>query len=225
MENLNAYDENTFRSVFSQTELYDVLEKDFDVLDFTKIFSYWNREGTPRYLFARRLFSVVPFYYIDFLQKTNPTVIYDLGCGWNIFKKYIPQVIGVGAENPESPGFFADLHDYVDDDYINGHQNYFEAVFSINALHFIPLTEMAKRVTGFYSMLKPNGVGWLALNAERMIEHDDTGFFAKQSTEWLDDYIRKQLSCLEIDYEVFDVDLSERDEQLNGNIRLVMKKS
>ena len=32
--------------------------------------------------------------------EKNPKTIYDLGCGKNLFKKYLPNVIGIGAETP-----------------------------------------------------------------------------------------------------------------------------
>jgi len=223
--NINAYDPDKFKNKFVETEIYQKLISDYENVCFENNFHLY-KFVTPRQIFAQgyaSYFSAVPFYYLDFLLGKNPQVIYDLGCGWNIFKKYIPNIVGVGAEDPESPTFYADIHDYVDDDYIKGHQNYFESVFSINALHFIPLSDLKNRVLDFYSMLKPNGVGWLALNLQRMIERDIKNFDNKDQT-FIDTYIRDTLSNIGIDYIVFDVDLTIQDEQMNGNIRLVMQK-
>lgn len=224
MTNLNGYIQSEFETRFTKTGLYEILSKDFDRIVFSK---HWDSQvtGTPRQMFGdwTSVFSAVPFYYLEYLTSRNPKKIYDLGCGWNIFKRYIPNIIGVGAEDPNSDQFHGDMHDYVDDDFIAGHQSYFESVFSINALHFIPLTGLQKRVLDFYSMLKPGGVGWIALNIQRMLEQDP-GVFQGQSKEYLDAYVRGQLADLDIDYLVFDVDLAVMDEFMDGNIRLVMHK-
>lgn len=225
MQNKNAYDQVEFEPRFRDTELYKRLCSEYEVLDFAKS---WNLKhlATPRQDWAtrKRTFSVVPFYYLEFLTEPNPTNIVDLGCGWNIFKRYIPNITGVGAEPPDSDYFSGDVHDFVDDDFIGGHQQSFESVFSINALHFIPLSQMRQRVFDFHSMIKTNGVGWLSLNSQRMIERD-LDKFGNKDLNYIDSYIRDELCSLAIDWMVFDVDLETRDEYMNGNIRLIMKKS
>jgi hypothetical protein len=220
--NICPYNQVNFSLKFIKTQLYQQLVKDFHNVEFKKLFSN-DDFPTPRQLYATQRFTAVPFYYLEFLTQKNPTVIYDLGCGWNIFKKYIPNIIGVGAENPKDIGFCADVHDYVDDNYIAEHQNFFESVFSINALHFIPLSSIQKRVLDFYSMIRPNGTGWLSLNLQRMLERDTENFEGYSLTQ-LDNYVRDQLYDLNVNYKVFDVDLTVIDECMDGNIRLVMEK-
>lgn len=225
MINLNEYDQSKFEPKFKKTDLYKILEKDFDQVRFSKQWHGYSLP-TPRDFFGfpkKSIFTAVPFYYLQFLTERNPAKIYDLGCGINIFKKYIPNIIGVGAEEPHDKNFHGDIFDFVDDDYISGHQNFFESVFSINALHFQPLSNLSECVWNFYSMIRPGGTGWLALNAQRMIERDYKKFSHKDRA-YLDTYIRKKLSDLEIDYKVFDVDLTVMDEFMDGNIRLVMTK-
>ena len=106
MRNLNPYPEQEYSAKFKQTELYRQLAADFDHVALAKFYftsPHLNTDATPRQMigsYSTRDFSACIFYYIDFLTKTNPTQIVDLGCGWNIFKKYIPNVIGIGAENP-----------------------------------------------------------------------------------------------------------------------------
>jgi hypothetical protein len=166
ISNINTYDKEKFQKEFNKTEIYQQLIKDFDEISLEKNFWATKNVGTPRYQVGcsnrRTLFPATSFYYLNFLLETNPSEIYDLGCGWNIFKRYIPNIIGVGAESPDSPDFFGDIHDYVDDDYIQGHQNYFESVFSICALHFHPLSDISKVVNGFYTMIRPGGRGYLS---------------------------------------------------------------
>jgi hypothetical protein len=165
-------------------------------------------------------FSVVPFYYLEFLTEKNPKTIYDLGCGWNIFKKYIPSIIGVGAEDPKSEWFFADIHDYIDDEYIRGHQNHFESAFSICALHFIPMSDLRKRVLDFASMIKPGGRGWVTFNAMRLLERDEKMIAHKNLELW----VRQQLSNLPFTILQFEVNLTKLDNGLDGNIRLILEK-
>jgi hypothetical protein len=116
---------------------------------------------TARQWMAYGNFPVTAFYYLEFLTNQNPSVIYDLGCGWNIFKKYIPNIIGIGEEDPKSQYYFADIHGRVDPNYVEQHQNYFESVFSICALHFRPLRELRQIALEFISMMKPDSYGFL----------------------------------------------------------------
>lgn len=221
MQNLNEYREQEFRYKFIQTSLYLTLEKEYDYLCFNRL---WQHEfPTPRQIMSgipprTSKFSVVPFYYLQYLLDAAPEKIHDLGCGLNIFKKYIPNVIGIGPENPENEFFYADIHDFVDSDYIHNHRDCFESVFSINALHFISYQDLGQRVSDFYSMIRPGGRGWLALNLSRF------GNLPDQPISDLEQDIRRQLSGLDINYLVVDIDFTVPDEWMNGNIRLVMQK-
>ena len=229
MKNFNDYNEKIFSSEFKKTDIYRKLSKDFDVVSLKKF--YWNNlqetRATPRQSIgdSHTEFSAVPFYYLNFLLDRNPQQIYDLGCGWNIFKKYIPNIIGVGAEPPGSKFYHADIHDFVDNDYVQYHQDYFESVFSINALHFCPLTEFEKIVTNFYSMIKPQGRGFLALNVQRMLLEQTAPMLNNRSSSSLDTFCRSELSKLSyIKFLVVDIDFTILDEGMDGNIRLVMEK-
>jgi hypothetical protein len=220
IKNINAYDEHAFRDRFVLTDLYQRLQKDFDTITFEK---NYQCHKTPRHAASLSIFSAVPFYYIEFLTQREPTEIYDIGCGWNIFKKYIPNIIGIAAESPDSDLFYGDIHDYVDDGFVKGHQCFFESAFSINALHFQPLSDIQKIVHDFHSMLKPGATGWLSLNMMRMFERDQAKFSGKPMS-FIDAYIRQELSSLNINFVVFDVDLTVPDDYMDGNIRLVMEK-
>ena len=224
-QDIKPYIEDEFKKQFTDSPLHKRLANDFDKL-------MWNYNsddfpyGTPRQHqgdknLVKSRFSVVPFYYLKFLTEKNPKNIYDLGCGWNIFKKYIPSIIGVGAEPPGREDFFADIHDYVDDDYFKGHQNYFESVFSICALHFIPLSDIRKRILDFASMVKPAGRGWITFNAQRLLERDPKMYMPTQELEL---WIRQELSDLPFTVLQFDMNLEKPNEGINGNIRLVFEK-
>jgi hypothetical protein len=179
-----------------------------------------EQEGSVK---SQTKFSVVPFYYLKFLTEANPTNIYDLGCGWNIFKKYIPNIIGLDIR-VENNVFHADIQDFVDDDYIKDHQNYFESVFSICALHFIPLSNIRQRVLDFGSMIKDGGRGFLTLNYMRMLERETMWNVSIEDHVLLEEQIRNELSALPFNLDVFEVDLSLLNNPMDGNIRMVIRK-
>lgn len=233
MHNISPYDEQKCRAYCQQLEFFNQIKTDFKHLSWSKNFVDPGVTYTPREKFGtdyQSQFSMVPFYYLEKLLETNPTNIYDLGCGWNIFKKYIPNVIGVSPTHNNDN--YADIHDQVDDDYIKGHENYFESVFSINALHFIPLSELEKIVKGFASMVKTNGKGrgFLSLNLQRMIDRTPGEFLIKHinAAPTKHDYEKYVLSVLEkidVNYIILDVDLLYGiDDWMNGNIRIVFER-
>jgi len=225
------YDPAAWEIAFKKSDLCKQLVNEYDVVYFDKqhFFDYATHI-TPRQQAAKHdqsWFSAIPFYYIEWLQEINPEKIYDLGCGWNIFKKYYPNIIGVEPDNESYESFFkewsffADIHDFVDDAYILGHQEYFESVFSICALHFIPLSDIRKRVLDFASMIKPGGRGWLSLNTARMPENDPE--FKDKDTLFVEKYCKEQLSDLPNSVSL-DIDLTVSDEYIDGNIQILFDK-
>jgi len=233
---MKSYDPAKWEIAFKKCDLYKQLVNEYDTVYFDKYSSPQKIGFTARQWIAAQTclvhspftqFSAIPFYYIEWLQEINPKNVYDLGCGWNIFKKYYPNIIGIGAEDPSGDQYYADIHDYVDDDYIQGHQEYFESVFSINALHFIPLSDIRKRVLDFASMIKPGGRGWLALNAYQMIRRDpifkDTDLDNQENFLAINDFCKQELSNLP-NVVCLDIDLREIVEYIDGNIRIQFDK-
>lgn len=109
MENIRPYNENEFMSLFKKTEIYKKLLHDYaqERLVWHKFFSIGKKfeyavdlNSTAR-IICKEEFSATIFYYLLPLLEKNPKTIYDLGCGANIFKKYLPNLIGVGAEIPK----------------------------------------------------------------------------------------------------------------------------
>lgn len=281
-DNINPYNEIEFKSTFEKTEIYKKLKQDFgeNNLIWLKFFKLSANKikidgFTPRQQ-ARQQFSASVFYYILPLLEKEYDTIYDLGCGANMFKPYLPRLIGIGAErllfllcyyNVKDPGwpdcqslvdlmnlpdwikeecvqqhgvpipdssidktFFGDVDGYVNDKYVLEHQDYFQSVFSICALHFHSLALFKKIVSDFVFMIKPGGCGFLALNLQRMIEITPVQFLIQRfSTRrptafQYDQYLREELSTLDLKFLILDIDLTVIDEGMNGNIRLVIKK-
>ena len=225
MQNINPYNEDHCRKYCYQSGFLNQIKLDFNCLSWTK--NYYSRY-TPREDLGVSTFSMVPFYYLEKLLEKDPVNIYDLGCGWNIFKKYIPTIIGVSPTHNQDN--YADIHDLVDDEYIKGHTNFFDSVFSINALHFTSLENLEEVVTGFVSMIKPSGRGFLSLNLMRMIECSSIEFLENSigtTRTGIDyeQYVRSVLEKINIGYLIVDVDFSKTlDDYMDGNIRLVIDK-
>ena len=119
MNNLNPYNKNQFKQTFKHTEIYKKLTLDFDENDLiwdkffvlspniqSRVNLNNNIQGisqlistneTPRAGFSDK-FSASVFYYLMPLVEHEYTTIYDLGCGKNMFKPYLPNLLGIGAE-------------------------------------------------------------------------------------------------------------------------------
>jgi SAM-dependent methyltransferase len=229
IQNINPYDSAQFKKQFESTDICRKVSKDFDELWWDQRIKFFD-SLTPRHAVSTVTvgFSMIPFYYLQRLLEKNPTSIYDLGCGANLFKKYIPNIIGVdksvGADHESNHQLcYPDIEDRVNPNYIKTHQNYFESVFSINALHFRPLSELRLVYEEFISMVAPGGRGFLSVNIQRMIELEKN-LLPKDNNINYDLYVRTQLADLPCEYLIFDINLSIMDEWLDGNIRLVFEK-
>jgi hypothetical protein len=141
-DNISPYDKIEFKSAFEKTEIYKKLKRDFNEsnLIWDKFFNSHNitmNGSTPREM-NRRQFSASVFYYLLPLLEKEYDTIYDLGCGANMFKPYLPGLIGIGAEralylisynnikDPEwpdckSPVDLIDLPDWVKEECVQQH--------------------------------------------------------------------------------------------------------
>ena len=282
LENLNSYNLEEFQTTFKYNHIYQRLVEDFgeENLVWDKFFNQpinlqnapkVKRGSTPRAQ-CTTLFSASVFYYLLPLLEIKYDLIYDLGCGANLFKPYIPRLVGIGEEwvhiknsyekikdanwpNITCPqdfdnlpnnikseclmvhnlatindvGFYGDIYGRFDNVYVQQHALSFQAIFSICALHFCPLSRFKKIVLDFVSLVKLGGRGFLALNIQRMIERESTQFLLQEFSTMTptllqyDQYIRKELSTLNLKFLIVDIDLTLMDEGINGNIRLVFE--
>ena len=212
--NLNAYDKDNFQKRFPNTKLgkHVIAKYDYVSWEYSNVAVQLEKNFLHRYQLESKILSAVPYYYLEYLLKHNPTTIYDLGCGNNVFKANIPNIVGLDPTFDQ-----ADIKDYVDDDYIAGHQNYFESMFAINSLHFFPMRELRNQVQKIVTMMKPGARCFLALNVQRMLERDDNTYGN------IEQYVRTELYQMDFEYEVFDFNIIDApiDEYLDGNIRMV----
>lgn len=218
MDNINPYDKESFKEEFPNTkyyrlikELYPTAEISYDPLTFT----------TREELFLdHNTVDATPFYYLQYLN--SDATVYDLGCGFNFFKPFFKNLVGVDPYDER-----ADRDDIVDVTYYKEHESCYESLFSINALHFVPIHYLRDVVEGFVSMLKPNCTGFIALNIARMLERTNNRHwnpYSNNDINFLQGWIRKQFNDLPYKFKVVDIDLSTINQYNNGNIRLVITR-
>lgn len=170
------------------------------------------------------------FYYLNFLLDKNPTQIIDIGCGENLFKKWLApiEVIGMDVDQikrgwPEQYPFFADIEMFFDEQWVADNQNKYESVFAISSLHYIDIRLVSKRIKEFVSILKSGGRGLITFNTQRLLEHTDLEF---DTIELLEQYIFDQIDTAKdptFEYIVIDVDVSSPNIP-DGDIKLVIDK-
>lgn len=180
---------------------------------------------TPRVSLITIVIPCASFYYLDYLCEKMPNEIVDIGCGMNFFKNILPNVVGIDASGTDY-----DIFDFFDDEFSLNHTANYEYAFSIDALHFIPITNFYNRVLEFKNIIRPGGRGYLAMNCARMVEHtkrsDLLNLFGNTnpSKEQLAKYIDSEIRRLPIDFLVVDnLILEVYDEFMDGNIRLVFE--
>ena len=230
MNNINEYNQDEFQAEFSQTEICKAIEKDFDLLVWDKHLDQHLTFTTPREILSNKIGSMVSFYYINKLLEKNPAQIHDIGCGGNLFKKYIPSIVGISPDSPDdNPNWPADDYDYFDYDFVANHQNHYDAVMSICSLNYVPLSTLRDRVIGFISIVKEGGRGYIALDPHSMLKRETPEYLFElfgsetPSIEVIDQYIREQLTDLPSNVLVFDVDSMEQTDELDGLIRIVFE--
>lgn len=196
--------------------------------DYKKIYNFdddLHHRGTPRYSTVVSVIPCASFYYLNFLLELNPAQIVDLGCGMNFFKDIIPNIHGIDPSDDA-----ADEHDMFDEDFANGHKSQYQCVFSIDALHYIPISDFSSRVCSFKKIIQKNGRGYVSMNSARLIDHtpDDVllrlfGTTAPTPTQ-IEFYIKQEIESLDFNFLAVDVLITEKpDEYIDGNIRLVFE--
>lgn len=220
MQNLNSYDPRSFQDWFSSTELFSKIQKDFDLITWDIDCSSFMLPGmTPRQYRGTRIFSAAPFYYINQIGFTEK--IYDIGCGWNIYKKYLPNLIGISGEPSNSKYFYGDEHGLLDDQYAELNQHRFDNVMSMNSLHFIPLSSFPQRVQQLKKVTKPKGKIFITMNLCHMISSEESDI-----KNYAAEYIRKEMSKFSKDILCFELDDANILKNLSeGTLRFVMENN
>jgi hypothetical protein len=231
MRNINEYNQDEFQTQFENTEICKKIKNDFDFLVWDKHVHGDFLYPTGRQYMGVRTCSMTSFYYIEKLLENNPPLVYDLGCGWNLFKRYHPTIIGISPDEVSNDKvFFGDEFDFFDDEFVKYHREEYEAIMAICSLHYYPLSLLKETAPNFISLVKPGGRGYISFDITTMLEREDpeilNGLFgtAEPSSIQVDDYVIEQLSDLPCKYLIFDADTVENKDQLDGDVRLVFEK-
>jgi hypothetical protein len=232
---MKTYNKDQFEAESKRLQ-YDVALKELfgnDLFLIFENFTYRSAYKTAREHALKKSFSMVPLWYLQFLISESPSRIVDIGCGANIFKSVIKKLyqIPVHGIDPEHENPDADECDVFDEVFSQGHTGAYESVFSIDALHFVPLSYLTNIVTQFHNIIAPGGSGFLTLNSARMVECSCPDwllqtFNSPQPTPLqIQDYVRNQLHSIGIEFLVLDLLITTHpDEYMDGNIRMVFKK-
>lgn len=228
---LRIYDRDACQKIVKEKYEHLIRAKfgNYVQLNFDQLYQWGDfYPDTPRLRAVSGLVPCATFYYTEFLTELQPEIIYDIGCGINFFKDILPNVVGI-----DGVGDFFDINDIFDDDFIKGHQQFFKAVMSVNALHFIPLTYFKTRIIEFSSVIDKFGRGYIALNTSRMFEHtspdDKKLLFGTHdpSLSQIASFIDAELKtlCNDLNFLVIENIIEKQfDDCIDGNIRLVIEK-
>ena len=184
----------------------------------------------PRvFLEQYKILDTVPYYYIKFLMEKNPKTILDLGCGSNVFKPFLHGIVGMDAD----PDAAADIHDFFDEEYTQGHIHAYDSVISINAIHFSAIDTISKRLIWISKLVRPGGAAFVSFNLETWLMYSNLELIKKLFGDFpkFDDvinYVYDQILATKLHLVVMDwpcLHITEHStirDGLNGNIRLVI---
>ena len=226
------YNKHEFLKQFYYSDWFTQLRKDYTYLFSDKIdirVPYAGNHNTVRnQIDTSSIFLFSVCYYLGFLIEKNPQVIADVGCGENIFKKYLPNIIGFDKS------ISADIQEWFDDDFVSKHTDEFDCAFAVNSLHYISLVDVRTRINNFGKIIKKGGRGFATLNLKRLLEYTEPHEYyklfdltKKLTLEDYKNYLTKELT--QIDYQVlvldlvFDNNTIDIDDWFNGNIRIVFE--
>jgi hypothetical protein len=229
---LNSYDQLVFKNTFVDSEIYKKIISYYGndvVVSFDPVHLGVFNNLTPRQLLSKKIVTACSFYYLQFLLDIAPKQIFDIGCGDNTFKNFLPNVTGIDPYPFVDPG--PDEIASFDQNFILANSEKYECAFSIDALHFISLADLGNRILDFSKLIKKQGRGYIALNAARMVEKtsDDEKISlfgsTKVDTTKLSDYCDAIIKDLPLQFLVIDNLINHcRNEYIDGNLRLVFEK-
>jgi hypothetical protein len=239
VEEINPIHVETWLAEFQQSDLYRRIHSDYqhvissyrEMTVLKAALHHTVYERSRDFCKNEQILDVVPYYYVQPIIETNPEVIVDLGCGLNIFKNIWPDIVGIDADLKSS----CDIHDYFDHEFAHGHQNYCDALISINAIHFSPIDSIAERLKWCADMIRPGGTGFIAFNLETWLMYTERIqcielFGSTPKFEDIVHYVDQEIRSIGLDLVIYDWPVlrvppeSTIRDDLNGNVRLVFQK-
>lgn len=242
----NWYAGDTFKEFFPTTEIGKRVHKDFDFVHYSTVYDDYEVVGDRRHTLRQLIgdksiagtrMSAVLFYYINLLLETNPKEIHDIGCGWNIFKRYYPHIVGWDIKNLENThnAGFADHYTDLSIDWLKSKKHQFDSAMSTCALHFNPIEQIDEIVEAFVDTVKPGGRALCTFNLKQMLQRSEdpavssfktNRFLDKKDETKLINYINDKLQPLQLDYVNFEIPGLGKStaNHMDGNLRMVVQR-
>lgn len=173
---------------------------------------------TPRARLLYPMFVADIFYYIDMIIDSNTKILYDIGCGENLFKDILEEkceVFGLDPWKIED----SDL-DITFEIFATIHKNTIKNAMAINSLHFDTIDQIfLNKIPLFFSMLKKGGKGLITLNYNMIQMNDKFATMEKVEKEIniLKNRFIKKVKFLLIETQPC---LKVASEEIDGNIKL-----
>jgi len=171
-------------------------------------------------------FSITPFYYLEYLEKINPKTIADIGCGWNIFKKYIPSIIGWDVN-----GKWADHAQRYDEKFRKDYEEKFDCAFSINAVSAPSWADIKTSVSEFLTIVRPGGRIFLSFPALWLYHNTTYQWYVDNgltldNPDGISTWVYNDILSLGHSILVFDscIDLNNSIISHDGDLRIVIEK-
>jgi SAM-dependent methyltransferase len=125
---------------------------------------YWNTDLNCYHISG---FAIIPD-----IMKLNPKTILDLGCGYNEFKRYFPQLVGVDFSNRHAD-VICDFVEYECPD------NSQDVILALGSINFISIDIVSKQVDYIHRKLRPGGTAFIRVNpAQAPDDSIDNIFYA-----------------------------------------------
>jgi hypothetical protein len=141
------------------------------------------------------------------LLEINPKIILDVGCGDNILKKYVPEIVGL---DPMCAA--ADIYGYFDDKFVQQHIGEYDCAMAVLSINKVSLLEFRNRINQFGKIIKPGGRGYISFSLGRLVNctepHEFAEIFDLSSAVTIFDYycyIKTELE--KIDYQIIAADV------------------
>lgn len=165
--------------------------------------------------------DIQPFYILDYISSQTDGVIYDVGCGMNIFKQFY-NVIGIDWDHPN-----ADLHIAFDRGLAARNWQKIDAAVSICAIHFYHIDKLMDTVLDFFNMIKPGGLGYLAINVRKIMDNTPELHpreVVERVRSCFKEITSRQRDLGEVIYFEDLIDLFPSD-GMNGNVRILIRRN
>ena len=234
-------DRKQWKEDFLKSEVFDKLKQISIALRVAKPFHViaWNLEEsegnfkkhmyryTPREKYIRQgRITLASFYMVDYIVKnTKEYPIIDIGCGMNLLKSVYP-IIGLDHD-PR-----ADIQGFFDEKFMEANREKFSAAIAINSLHFIHLNQIKYRIKQFSHIIQPNGLGYITLNTQRLIDKTneiDPEFVISNKLDCSLNLIKYVFAkvysiCDTLELLYYEDNINEVDDYMDGNIKIIFRK-